>query len=72
MIRFLNIPAIYDFQNSPFQLNIEAEDGGTPKQSSETLVLIDVEPEEIAGGTSSTFDALSSSHKLKFSQRNYS
>ncbi|CAG9538422.1 unnamed protein product [Cercopithifilaria johnstoni] len=62
------------FPNKKILLNIEAEDGGTPKQSSETLALIDVEPEEIAilTGKPSTFDAISSSNKLQFLQRNYS
>ncbi|KAL3982486.1 Cadherin domain family protein [Acanthocheilonema viteae] len=59
--------------NKKISLNIEAEDGGTPKQSSKTFALIDVEPEEIVilTGRPSTFDS-SSSNKLQFSQRNYS
>ncbi|EJD74256.1 cadherin domain-containing protein [Loa loa] len=64
------------FTDKKILLNIEAADNGTPKQSSETIVLIDVEPEETAIAiltrTPSTFDAISSSNKLQFSKRNYS
>ncbi|VDK67732.1 unnamed protein product, partial [Onchocerca ochengi] len=60
--------------NKKISLNIEAEDGGTPKKSSETVALIDVEPEGTATftETSLTFDRMPSSNKLQFSQRNYS
>ncbi|VDO37022.1 unnamed protein product [Onchocerca flexuosa] len=62
------------FANKKISLNIEAEDGGTPKKSSETVALIDVESEETGTftETSSTFDTVHSSNKLQFSQRNYS
>ncbi|KAM3725570.1 Cadherin-99C [Dirofilaria immitis] len=60
--------------NKKILLNIEAEDGGIPKQFGETLALIDVEPREMTvfTETSSTFDAIPSNNKLQFSQRNYS
>uniref|UniRef100_A0A0R3RTT8 Cadherin-related tumor suppressor n=1 Tax=Elaeophora elaphi TaxID=1147741 RepID=A0A0R3RTT8_9BILA len=60
--------------NKKILLNIEAEDGGTLKQSSETLASIDIEPEEsvILTGTPSTFNVLFSSNKLQFARRNYS
>ncbi|VDK83623.1 unnamed protein product [Litomosoides sigmodontis] len=59
--------------NKKISLNIEADDGGTPKQSSETFVLIDVEPEEVTtlAETPSTSDFSSSRKEMEFLQQNY-